>query len=168
METAADFSQLGTPPRGLALALNLFLAIPVLKPWRLTGVQKMIYPSHPQSAHAGKKEGPSGTRERTTNRISVKAFVSADRQVQTILIEGAPGGRLCRSPRRRPVFLKLSSPTVGGGLGHEISSHPSCFPPLRFLVCSRCTSGTCLGRSPSSSGTAFRAGSLWFGTIIRS
>ena len=64
---------------------------------------------------------------------------------------------LCGGPRRRPGFQKSSSPTVGGGLGHEISSHSIHFSSLLFLLCTRRARGAFLGRGSSSPGTTFRS-----------
>src|SRR4029077_10161225 len=95
----------------------------------------MIYPSHPRNAYVGRKEGPAGTQDRNKTQISAKALESADHQFQTSQIEVTPGGTLRCIPRRRQGFQKSSSPKVGGGLGHEISTHPLRFSPLRFSVC---------------------------------
>src|SRR5579863_2829648 len=81
-----------------------------------------------------KERGPAGTKNRTITRISGQALVTANRQVQTRHREVVREGKFCRSPRRSPGYQKSTSPTVGGGLGHEISSRTVRFSSLRFPV----------------------------------
>src|ERR1700674_4243034 len=107
-----------------------------------------------------KKEGPAGTLDSDKKQISASARWNADYLVRTRHIEAVQRGMFRFGPGRRPGFQKSTSPTVGGGLCHEISSHSFRFTSLLFLLCSRRARGTFLGRGSSSPGTTLRYASL--------
>src|SRR5579863_2358391 len=135
--TVAQFFEVRTGPDEFALTPRRFLPIPVMMPlWIDCGPKDDLF--FATTGRIRRKErGPAGTKKRMITQILAKALVSADHQVQLSLMEVAQRGMLRRSPRRRPGFQKSSSPTVGGGMDHEISSHPVPFSALRFPVCLR-------------------------------
>jgi len=158
---------LGTAPDGFALTSRRFLPIPVMKPRWIDWGRKHDLSFARTGSLSGKERRAAGTKVRTIIQISAKVCVSADRQIRTTPREVAPGGMLPRDPPRHPGYQKSTSPTVGGGLGHEISSHPVCISLLWTPGCSRGILRRRLTSGTSSPGATLRLESLCPAAIVR-
>jgi hypothetical protein len=115
-----------------------FLPIPVLKvSWIDWGPRDDLFFAAPAERRSRKERGPPGNR--TDSQLG---FRPGNWRVRTaipknIVAKAAQDGNSPRSSRRRPKVQKSSSPTVGGGSGHEILSHPVLLSPFQFFVCCR-------------------------------
>jgi len=159
---------LGTSPDGFALTSRRFLPIAVMNPQWIDWGRKHDLSFARTGSLSWKARRAAGTMVSTIIQISAKVCVNADRQVRTNPREVAPGGMLPRNPLRRPEFQKSYSPMVGGGLGHEISSHSVCLSLLRTPICAGGDLRRLHKRRVSSPGSTAQLESLCSAAIVRS